>query len=95
MKIWLDDIRPVPEGYVWCKSVNEAITVIEDNKNNIGVIDLDHDLGDFAKDGGDAICLMDYLVENGLFYKLNFHTANPVGLANMKRMYNRYWKERR
>ena len=59
MKIWLDDIRPVPEGYVWCKSVNEAITVIEDNKNNIGVIDLDHDLGDFAKDGGDAICLMD------------------------------------
>jgi len=95
LKIWLDDIRPVPEGYVWCKSVNEAITVIEDNKNNIGVIDLDHDLGDFTKDGGDAICLMDYLVENGLFYKLNFHTANPVGLANMKRMYNRYWKERR
>ena len=92
MKLWLDDIRQASEGYVWCKSVNEAITVIEDNKNNIEVIDLDHDLGDFAKDGGDAICLMDYLVANELFYKLNFHTANPVGLANMKRMYNRYWK---
>ena len=24
MKIWLDDIRPAPEGYVWCKSVNIA-----------------------------------------------------------------------
>lgn len=92
MKIWLDDIRPAPEDYVQCKSVNEAIVIIEENKNNIEVIDLDHDLGDFAKDGGDAICLMDYLVENKLFYKLNFHTANPVGLANMKRMYNRYWK---
>lgn len=92
MKIWLDDIRQASEGYVWCKSVNEAITIIEDNKNNIEVIDLDHDLGDFAKDGRDAICLMDYLVANELFYKLNFHTANPVGLANMKRMYNRYWK---
>jgi hypothetical protein len=92
LKIWLDDIRQAPEGYVQCKSVNEAIAIIEDNKNNIEVIDLDHDLGDFAKDGGDAICLMDYLVANELFYKLNFHTANPVGLANMKRMHNRYWK---
>lgn len=92
MKIWLDDIRPAPEDYVQCKSVNEAIVIIEENKNNIEVIDLDHDLGDFAKDGGDAICLMDYLVENELFYTLNFHTANPVGLANMKRMYSRYWK---
>lgn len=24
MKLWIDDIRPAPEGYVWCKSVNEA-----------------------------------------------------------------------
>lgn len=24
MKLWVDDIRPAPEGYVWCKSVNEA-----------------------------------------------------------------------
>ena len=23
MKIWVDDIRPAPKGYVWCKSVNE------------------------------------------------------------------------
>ncbi len=25
MKIWVDDIRPAPEGYVWFKSVNETI----------------------------------------------------------------------
>lgn len=24
MKLWVDDVRPAPEGYVWCKSVNEA-----------------------------------------------------------------------
>ena len=29
MKIWLDDIRPAPEGYVWCKSVNIAKRTIE------------------------------------------------------------------
>ena len=29
MKLWIDDVRPAPEGYVWCKSVNEVISVIE------------------------------------------------------------------
>lgn len=29
MKIWLDDIRPAPKGYVWCKSVNIAKRTIE------------------------------------------------------------------
>ena len=24
MKLWIDDVRPAPEGYVWCKTVNEA-----------------------------------------------------------------------
>ena len=91
MKIWLDDLRKAPCGYIWCHSVNETILFIEKNKSDIELIDLDHDLGDFAKDGGDAIYLMDYLIEKKLFYKLNFHTANPVGLANMLRLYDRYW----
>ena len=29
MKLWIDDVRPAPEGYVWCKSVNEAEARIE------------------------------------------------------------------
>ena len=24
MKLWIDDVRPAPDGYVWCKSVNQA-----------------------------------------------------------------------
>lgn len=24
MKLWIDDIRPAPNDYLWCKSVNEA-----------------------------------------------------------------------
>ena len=23
-KIWVDDVRPAPDGYEWCKSVNDA-----------------------------------------------------------------------
>lgn len=29
MKIWVDDVRPAPEGYVWCKSVNETKQAIK------------------------------------------------------------------
>lgn len=24
MKIWIDDVRPAPDGYVWLRSVDEA-----------------------------------------------------------------------
>ena len=30
MKIWLDDVRSAPNGYVLAHSVNEAIALIED-----------------------------------------------------------------
>lgn len=29
MKLWLDDVRSAPEGYIWCKSVYRAIKEIE------------------------------------------------------------------
>ena len=29
MKLWIDDVRPAPEGYVWCKSVHETIETIK------------------------------------------------------------------
>ena len=28
MKIWVDDVIPGPEDYVWCKSVSETIEII-------------------------------------------------------------------
>ena len=37
MKLWIDDVRPAPDGYVWIKSVNEAESFIkkcEENSNN-------------------------------------------------------------
>lgn len=29
MKLWIDDVRPAPEGYIWCHSVYRAIKEIE------------------------------------------------------------------
>lgn len=94
MKIYVDDLRPVPHGYVGARSVNEAIALIleaEKNDEAIEVLDLDHDLGDFSKDGGDAITLLDWLCERETFYPVEIHTANPVGRANMQRVLDRFW----
>ena len=91
MKIWLDDIRPAPEGYIWCKSVNSAKKVIESSRGVISLLDIDHDLGDYAYDGGDGIKLLDWLVETQRFYPIHIHTMNPVGKENMIRLIRRYW----
>lgn len=95
MKIWLDDLRPAPPRYVAVQSVNQAIELIkkaEAESIDVEILDLDHDLGDFCNDGGDAIKLLDWLVERGTFYPVKLHTANPVGRLNMERMLARYWK---
>lgn len=94
MKIWLDDIRPAPEGFTLCHSVNEAISVIvqAEQSDVIELIDCDHDLGDYASDGGDGIKLLDWLVERGTTYPIKLHTMNPVGRDNMQRTIDRYWK---
>ena len=96
MRLWVDDVRPAPEGYVWCHSVNQAINLIGDVEEHLGIatielIDLDYDSGDYEKDGGPYIKLMDWLVETNRMYPLAFHSQNPVGSAAMKRMYRRYW----
>ena len=113
MKLWVDDVRPAPEGYLWCKSVNEAKDVIicceiikaaneKDcflfptfNKEDVTIelIDIDHDAGDYAKDG-DYIRLLDWLEETGRNYPIRIHSANPVGVQNMRRIIQRNgWKE--
>ena len=84
MKLWIDDIRPAPDGFIWCKSVNQAkaaITAYEHQYScdNI-LIDLDHDCEDYFK-------ILDWLeekniVDTGYFFKI--HSQNPVGIMRMK-----------
>ena len=106
MRLWIDDLRSAPEGYVWCKSVNDAKSKIEyceswlnsGLRNLIGfdieVIDIDHDAGDYASDGGDYIRLLDWLEETGRDYPIRIHSMNPVGVENMRRIIERNgWKE--
>lgn len=43
MKLWLDDVRPAPEGWVWVKTVDEAKKLLESGQ--VQQASLDHDLG--------------------------------------------------
>ena len=128
MKLWIDDVRPAPEGYEWERSVNGAkwrisysetmywaLCMDEKYKSDeqlalggetrerikekkklyqIEVIDIDHDAGEYATDGGDYIKLLDWLEETGRNYPIRLHSMNPVGVENMRRIIQRNgWTE--
>lgn len=101
MKLWIDDVRPAPKGYNWARSVNDAKFQIEWSEffkdyPNAGpqIIDIDHDAGDFAYDGGDYIQLLNWLEETGRNYPIRIHSMNPVGIQNMRRIIERNgWTE--
>ena len=68
MKIWVDDMRPAPNGYVWCNSVNDAINTIKLREARIENIlrsytpseirmkDLSIEVIDMDHDAGDYAC---------------------------------------
>lgn len=89
VKIWVDDVRPAPEGYIWCKSVNEAKAQLSHCANwqiHVNIVDMDHDAGDYAWDGGDYIALLDWMQEYMIYFPIRIHSMNPIGVANMKRL---------
>lgn len=99
VKFWIDDLREPPEGpeWLWAQSVNAAKTFIllcERVGAKIELIDMDHDAGDFASDGGDYIKLLDWLEETGRSYPIRIHSMNPVGISNMRAIIRRNgWTE--
>lgn len=87
MKLWVDDVRPAPDGWTLATSVAGAMALIENN--DIDTISLDHDAGYFAIYGGDYIRILDWLEATGLGDSIahyHIHSMNPVGVANMRRI---------
>ena len=93
MKIWLDDIRECPDGWLHARSVNEAIGLVRHHTGHgWEAVSLDHDLGDFAYDGGDALKFVLWMAEHGIWPedKPVVHSMNPVGRKNMEALIERY-----
>ena len=114
MKLWIDDVRPAPEGYIWVKSVNETWDIInscyardffEDEIECIE-ISLDHDASNkYFNYGGDYIEILnklEYCANTSVdwdqyirkYIVFHIHSANPVGVENMRRIIRKNgWKE--
>ena len=101
MKLWIDDVRPAPEGYIEIKSVWSAMGITEliETKGLFGdteieLIDIDHDAGEYIQYGGDYIKFLDWLEETGRSYPIHIHSMNPVGVENMRAIIKRNgWEE--
>lgn len=87
MNMFIDDLRPAPDGYVVCRSSEEAISWVKDN-GCPEFISFDHDLG-----GEDtSMVFIDWLINatldgvvsipSGFDFKV--HSANPIGAKNIE-----------
>lgn len=85
IRIWLDDIRPMPEFYTHhCKTATEAIALIQ--TGNVTHISLDHDLGN--DNDGTGYHVARYIEERAYRREIprinwQIHSANPVGRQRM------------
>ena len=94
MKLWIDDLRPAPVGWVWAKTSQEAIDIftrssyVKYENNRIDVVSFDHDLG--GSDTSRRVVL--FLCEYPELWPetCRVHSANPVGVEWLTGMIGRY-----
>lgn len=91
MKIWVNDIRPAPYGYIWCKSVNEAKIAILSYERNFSddeiLLNLDHDLTNLLN----WLEIKDIVDTNYIF---KIHSINSISVQNMRKIIQKNgWKE--
>lgn len=91
MKLYLDDERPTPDGWVRAYTAPEAIELLKGGK--VTHLSLDHDLGPEEAGTGYDVCLF---LEEKIFERafqfdnpfippvIKVHSANPVGRQRME-----------
>lgn len=90
MKLWIDDLRPAPDGFVQAWSSDGAVLHLLARHAELEEISFDHDLG-----GDDTTRpVMLWMIENDVWPDRIFvHTANPVGRTWLVEMAKRYAPE--
>lgn len=85
--LWIDDIRLPPTGYLWAKTSQEAIAII-DAHDAFAHISFDHDLG--GDDTSRKVVL--WLCENDSKWpdSASVHSMNPIGREWLAGMIQRY-----
>lgn len=88
VKLWLDDERPEPDGWVCVKTAREAIKIL--SERNVIEVSFDHDLGDTnivdCGTGYDAISWLEFQVMTDDTFPIpvvHIHTANASARIKM------------
>ena len=90
MRVWLDDLREAPPGWVRVRTPEEAIALLE--TGDVTEISLDHDLGlvdgERERTGYDVLLWLEREVAEGRWVlplpEIGVHSANPVGRKRME-----------
>lgn len=100
INIWLDDIRPAPDGFIWVKNVAELTNFynkcVLDTKQKINIISLDNDLGEGMPEG---YKFLDYieprviLAGDPLPAEIRVHSANPVARKRMEMVIDNLYRK--
>lgn len=104
LKLYLDDNRPCPEGWVAAKTVHEAKWQIawhiaerhEEGYTNTFEVSLDHDLGRDANghEEPNGTALVNWLRTSRLYpTNARIHSDNPVGRKNLAFDLAGMWKD--
>lgn len=88
IKLWIDDLRTPPnDTWIWAKTSQEALDIINEHKNDIEAVSFDHDLG--RDDTSRRVAL--HMAEFECFpEKCWVHSMNPVGAKYIKDTINHY-----
>jgi hypothetical protein len=85
MKIFLDDTRTPPNGWILCYWPDDVIELMK--TKNVTHISLDHDLGHDKITGYDVLLWLEEKVHydsNLIIPEITIHSANPVGRKRME-----------
>ncbi len=89
MRVWLDDLRAAPPGWVRVRTPEEAIALLE--TGDVTEISLDHDLGLFdgerERTGYDVVAWLEWKVAVEGFVPpgtISVHSANAVAAERME-----------
>lgn len=87
MRVFLDDLRSTPKGWVRVYTSYELIKLFKEEARNITHMSLDHDLGMDTPTGYDFMRWLEgevFANRVNRIPKIQFHTANPIGRKNME-----------